>query len=268
MLIGALQNLVCKTRHGMMQFIILAHSLMGRISEYMFSPVFGQDDPQHELEKAHLDQDLGQMRLILPRSATDLAAASHEDFGQVVWLRITMDVNTVSLYHRPQQNPGTVPSDYPNDEECDSTRLLEEGRWQHCVVAARNTVLSIREVSRVSTDLMMNPYLAASIFTCARVLAIEYILSSPTSDTSNTDQEAQRRQELREDLEIMVLIFERLCETFGGVLEKFRVGLLYQLRLDAASVRAVKAGGTRGLLESCGKWPMARDIEGLEGIPD
>jgi hypothetical protein len=66
----------------------------------------------------------------------------------------------------------------------------------------------------------------------------------------------------------MILIFERLCEAFGGVLEKFRIGLLYQLRLDAAAVRAVKASGTRGLLESCGKWPTMRDMDGLGGIPD
>ncbi|KAK0638603.1 fungal-specific transcription factor domain-containing protein [Cercophora newfieldiana] len=258
MLISTLQNVVRQKQPGnMMQFIILAHSLTARISDHMFSPVFGQDDPQHQLERAQLDQDLTQMRLILPRYATDLAAANHADFAHVIWLRLTMDVNTISLYHRPQTTPSATL------DTQDATGLVEEDRWQHCVAAARNTVRLIREASRVSTDLLLNPYLAASLFTSARILAIEYILSSPAADGPNKDQEIQR-EALRADLDVMMLSFDRLSEALGGVLHKFRVGLLYQLRLDAAAVRAIKAGGTRGLLESCGKWPMARDIEGIE----
>ncbi|KAK0614571.1 fungal-specific transcription factor domain-containing protein [Immersiella caudata] len=267
MLISTLKTLVDQKQGNMMQLIILTHSLMSRISEHMFSPVFGQDDPEHKLEKDQLDQDLTQMRLLLPRYATDLAVANHADFRHVIWLRLTMDMNTVSLHHRAEYLQMAA-DDGVNDEQETRAGSREGDRWQHCVVAARNTVALIRETSRVSTDLMMNPFLAASIFSSARILAIEYTLSSPDSEGANTDQQLQQRQALRADLEVMNLIFERLCEAFGGVFEKFRIGLLYQLRLDATAVRAVKAGGTRGLLESCGKWPALRNMDGLEGIPD
>lgn len=265
--INTLKTIVRSNTRCMMQFIILAHSLMGRISEHMFSPVFGQDDPQHLDEREQLEQNLAEMRLMLPRYATDLPAAYREDFRHVIWLRMTMDVNTISLHHRPQ--PGHQSGAHVGSSVTDSsTATVQEDRWQHCVVAAQSTVSLIREASAITTDLLMNPFLVASIFTSARILVIEYVLSAPTGDALDADLPRCQRTALRDQLEVMVLIFERLSEAFGGVMDKFRVGLLHQLNSDAASIRAVKAGGTRGLLESCGKWPKARDVQGLEGILD
>lgn len=229
----------------------------------MFSPDYDLEDTQIQSEQASLEEVLAQARLTLPRSATDLAAANHADFAHVIWLRVMMDVNTILLYHRPSKN--THNSALATEPEIDIPH--ETDHWQRCLSAARSTALLIREASTISTDLIMNPLIAAPVFTCARILAIEYMLSSPTLQSGGAGK-PQRRSALGADLETMLLIFNRLDEAFGGILHKFRVGLLYHLGLDIAAIKSVKAGGSRGLLLSCSNWPTDKDVEDVDGIPD
>ncbi|KAK5655679.1 hypothetical protein OQA88_5612 [Cercophora sp. LCS_1] len=232
-------------------YVLLAYTLLGRVIEHLFSPEYDQGDSELHSECLDLQNDISRVRLMMPRSVTDLAAASHADFKHVVWLRIMMNVNNVFLYHRPSRT------------DCDTENLSSEG-WQNSLAAARDTAQLVREASRVSTDLLMNPWVAAPIFTCARILAIEYLSSS----SPNSGESGYGKTAMRADLEVMLLIFDRLDEAFGGVMHKFRIGLLYHLHQGQASVQDVKANGSRGLLLSCGKWPTVKDIEGAEGIPD
>ena len=206
----------------------------------MHSAEHDQDDRDAELEC--LEECLSQVRLSLPRSATDLATASHTDFPGVVWLNVLMDVNTVFLFHRPQRGgeAGAGPA----------------SRWQHCLAVARNTAAVIRSASRISTDLLMNPNIAAPIFTCARVLVIEHLLPPASPDPSPSASAA-----LRADLDVLLLFFDRLSEAFGGVGNKFRNGVLYHLQQSAESAREIKARGSRELLTSCGKWPTLAEAK-------
>lgn len=206
--------------------------------EHIYSAEYDQDDRDAELEC--LEECLSRVRLSLPRSATDLATASHSDFPGVVWLNVLMDVNAVFLFHRPQRSEGAGPAT----------------RWQHCLAAARNTATVIRHASRVSTDLVMNPNIAAPIFTCARILVIEHLLSSSLLSCSQSASAA-----LCADLDALQLFFDRLSEAFGGVGKKFRDGVLYHLQQSAESVREIKARGCRELLTSCGKWPTLTEAK-------
>lgn len=248
-LLSLLQSQARRKSVNTLHYVLLAYMLLGRIVEHMFSPEYDQGDPELQSECHELQDSLSRVRLMLPRSATDFAAASHTDFRHVAWLRVMMSVNTVFLHHRPMQS---------HDDGLDS------GTWQQCLATARDTAQLIREASRISTDLFMNPWLAAPIFTCARILSIEYL--SPSS--SESGESSYGRAAIRTDLEVMLLIFDRLDEAFGGIMNKFRTGLLYHLHQDKQSIQGVKLNGSRGLLLSCGKWPTIKDIEGVDGIPD
>ncbi|KAK3690491.1 fungal-specific transcription factor domain-containing protein [Podospora appendiculata] len=232
-------------------YLLLAYLLLGTIVEHMYSPEYDLHDPAHESERLALEHDLAHTRLVLPRSATDLSAAGYATFKHVVWLNIIMNLTTVLLFHRPSP---------PNADSGDENR----GSWQLCVAAARNTARVIREASRVSTELLINPHVAAPIFTCGRILVVEYLLPSGESGAARTRDPA-----LRADLEVMLLIFDRLGEAFEGVGKKFRSGLLYHLRQEVSCVQAIKDGGSRELLTTCGKWPATPSGgSDARGIPD
>ncbi|KAK3319552.1 fungal-specific transcription factor domain-containing protein [Cercophora scortea] len=232
-------------------YLLLAYLLLGAIVEHMYSPEYDLHDAAHESERAALEHDLAQTRLVLPRSATDLSAASYATFKHVVWLNIVMNLNTVLLFHRPSlPNAGS------------------DNSWQLCVAAARNVARVIREASRVSTELLINPHVAAPIFTCGRILVVEYLIPSGAPHAGpGLNGVKTSDPELRADLEVMLLIFDRLGEAFEGVGRKFRLGLLYHLRQELSCVQAIKDGGSRELLTTCGKWPAIPSGD-ARGIPD
>jgi len=253
-------------------YLVLAYMLLGRIMEHLHSPEYGldDDDTDHtwQSERQELEQDLGQTRLVLPRWATELAASSYTDFKQVVWLKVVMNVNTVLLDHRPaipkqQHQQHNNPS--AADRDTDGT-----GSWQHCVAAACNTALLIREASRVSTDLVVNPHIAAPIFTCGRVLVIEHLKNNTNNHTSGHKRHSSSNSNslLQTDLEVLFLIFDRMSEAFGGVGNKFRDGLLYHLGRSPAELMAIKQGGSRQLLTSCGTWPQQQNQNMVMGGSD
>ena len=139
--------------------------------------------------------------------------------------------------------------------------------WNRCVATARNTALLVREASRVSIDLLINPLLAAPIFVCARILVIEYFLSGyPPPGLAATSPQPRRDPALRADLEVMVLILDRLKEAFQGV-QKFRVGLFFHLQQDPTGILALKYEGSRGIIRSCSKWTSFPNLDVLANIP-
>lgn len=248
---GLLASLQQEATSNPLQYLILSYSLLGRISEHMYSPEYDLNGAHQRSERETLEQALTEMRLVLPRSATDLAAASSSNVRFVVWLRISMDVHTIFLHHTPER----ILQHHARDE-------CHQDNWNLCVATARNTALLIREASRVSVDLLMNPLLAAPIFVCARILVIEYLLTShPAANPPRRDPA------LRADLEVMALILDRLKEAFSGA-QKYRVGLFFHLCQDPAGLLIIKSEGSRGILRTCSKWTSFPDLDILSAIPD
>lgn len=223
-----------------LQFIVLAYIFLGRVSEC----IYALDDDDAQEQKKRLDaltSHLLRIRLMLPRSATDLAAAPSADFSSVVWLNVVLAAATILLHHRALL-PGQTLSG-PNDLATN---------WPHCVAAARGTVATIRDAARSSTEFVVNPHLSAKLFTCGRVLVMEYLCPSTTKTRDGA---------LRDDLEVLFATFERLREALKGVGSKFRNGLLFYMREDERHVLESKAGGSRGLLNTCERWPQVEDVE-------
>ncbi|KAM0622080.1 hypothetical protein ACHAPH_006270 [Verticillium nonalfalfae] len=257
-LVGAQQ-----TGPNVFHYLIISYVLLGRIVEHMYWPESDDDDEddaqRHESMLGSLQEDLSQMRLMLPRSATDLANAAHSDFTYVVWLNVMMNVNTVFLFHRPptrRLEQGSHDEDMVNGE--DGSSRSATSNWELCVAVARKTAMLIREASRVSTDLLMNPMIAAPTFTCARILVIEHLLSSAPLN-SGGGRVVRTSSGFVADLQVLLLMFDRLSESFSGVGAKFRSGVLYHLKQGPENAREIKAAGSKELLESCAKWRSAVD---------
>ncbi|KAH6889747.1 fungal-specific transcription factor domain-containing protein [Thelonectria olida] len=249
-LITLVQERARKKTATLMQFIVLAYVFLGRVSERIYAL-----DYDYEEQKPHLDaltSNLLRIRLMLPRSATDLSAADYRDFTYVVWLNVIMSVGTILLYHRPLGDGETLD---------DQTELSTN--WPHCVFAARGAVATIRDASRSSTDFVINPHLSAKLFTCGRILVMEYICPSipQRKTTTGSPSTITRDAALRDDLDILFLTFERLKEALNGVGRKFRNGLVMYIRDDEKHVLESKASGSRGLLRTCERWPQVDDVE-------
>ncbi|CAM1502737.1 Fc.00g075130.m01.CDS01 [Cosmosporella sp. VM-42] len=241
-LITSIQERTRKQSANLLQYIVLAYIFLGRVGEQIYSL-----ESDLEEQKPHLDtltSHLLRIRLILPRSATDLSAADYDDFTYVVWLNVIMSVSSILLYHKPLQEGETL------DGQTDLST-----HWPHCVAAARNTVSMVRDAARASTDIIINPHLSSKLFTCGRILIIEYIC--PSASRKSKDPA------LRDDVLILLFTFERMKEALKGCAKKFRNGTAFYLSQGEKQVQEAKAGGSRDLLKTCEKWPSAEDDEDL-----
>ncbi|KAI5468080.1 fungal-specific transcription factor domain-containing protein [Mariannaea sp. PMI_226] len=242
-LITLVQDKSRKKTATLLQFIILAYVFLGRVSERIYAL-----DYEFEEQKPYIDaltSTLPRIRLMLPRSATDLSAADYRDFPYVVWLSAIMSVSTILLHHRPL-----------HDGETHEQLTELSTNWPHCVSVARSTAAVIRDASRSSTDFVINPHLSSSLFTCGRIIVMEYVCPSLPQRPSRADSASplQRDAALRDDLQVLVFTFERMKEALKLVGRKFRNGLVFYLKDEPACILESKAGGSKGLLGTCDKW--------------
>ncbi|KAF7551125.1 hypothetical protein G7Z17_g5262 [Cylindrodendrum hubeiense] len=250
-LITLVQEKARKKTATLMQFIVLAYIFMGRVCERIYT--LDDDDEQRPLMDT-LTSHLLRIRLMLPRSATDLSAASYSDFKFVPWLGIILNTSTILLYHKPLCGGETL----------DRQSQLATN-WPHCVAAARNSVSMIRDASRTSIDIIINPHMSSKLFACGRIIVMEYLCPSTPrkSSTSSPDSPCLKDPALRDDIEVLLLTFERMKEALKGVGKKFRNGLVFCLREDEEQVLTSKSCGSSGLLKSCANWPMVEDDDDI-----
>lgn len=249
-LITLVQGQSRKKTATLMQFIVLAYVFLGRVCERIYT----LDDDSDE-QRPHIDaltSHLLRIRLMLPRSATSLSAANYSDFTLVTWLSIVLNTSTILLYHKPLHG---------NETHEGQSELATN--WPHCVAAARNSVSMIRDASRTSTEIFINPHLSSKLFTCGRIIVMEYLCPSTKRSSASPNSACLKDPALRDDIEVLLLTFERMREALKGVGRKFRNGLVFCLREDKAQVLESKACGSSDLLRSCVNWPVVDDDEGL-----
>ncbi|KAH6684820.1 fungal-specific transcription factor domain-containing protein [Plectosphaerella plurivora] len=252
-LVGAASQ---QTPPNVFHYLIISYLLLGRIVEHMYQPESEDDEDEDDAEQhrsmlASLQQDVSHMRLMLPRSVTDVTSAAHLDCIHVVWLNAIMNVNTIFLFHRP---PTRREQSLSCDNDDGSPSCSASSNWQICVAVSRKTALLIREASLVSTDLLVNPNVAAPVFACARILVIEHLLSSSPPESGSRVPHASG---LVADLQVFLLLFDRLSEAFTGVGVKFRNRVLDLLEQGPDIGKEMKAAGSKTLLENCLKWQGA-----------
>lgn len=220
-----------------LQHLVVGYMLFGRISNLVFGPETDAESKAAELKR--LASNLSTMSLMLPLSATRLSAADYDDYAYVAWLNVLMNVSSVFLYHRPSS-------------EGEEAAI----HWVNCIAAARNTVTMIRDATRISVELIINPHLASMFLACARELVIEYRCPSISQE--------QKNPVLLEDIKILYYASEKLNGALKALGKRFRNGLMFYLQQDEQQVLEGKAGGAKDLLKSCDRWPDFPDSEGVQ----
>jgi len=221
--------------------LVLAYALLGRIGEHLYSSQFG-DDGTEGLED--LASSLARIRLVMPASATDLAAAEYPDHGRVVWISIVMSACAILLYHRPLKD----------GEDAHGSDMA--ANWPYCVAAARSTVSDVRQAARVSTDFANNGQVTALLFMSCRVLITEHLC--PVSGA--------RSAAVRDDLEVLLLAIRRMRDTLKNLGDKFTRGVVFYLSGGRERAEAARALGAGGILRTCEKWPSV-DIDDMQIPP-
>lgn len=235
-----------------LQYLILAYALLGRITEALDHSNEDSEEPRKERLES-LCAHLVRIRLMLPRSATELSMASYNEFLQVVWLNVVLNACTILLHHRALHE----------GESLDDPETEMATHWPHCVAAARNTISVLRDASRVSIEFVANAHFPALLFTNCRVLMTEYFCSSASRTVGDTNSSKTRDPKLREDLEVVAMTYVRMSEEWHGLGQKFSKGMYHYLHQGEEFAGKWKAGGAQTLVGACDTWVNIPDNHGI-----
>ncbi|KAL7929876.1 fungal-specific transcription factor domain-containing protein [Trichoderma chlorosporum] len=245
-LIAMLRDRGSKGSATQLQYLILGYALLGRISEALDAPDDCAVARKEQIES--LCAQLAKVRLMLPRSATELSMANYDEFIEVIWLNVVLNACTILLHHRPLQEGESL--DDPGTEMAKN--------WPLCVAAARNTVSVLRDASRVSVEFVSNAHYPCLLFTSCRIILTEYFCPSTYSKATKTADGVglprPRDPKLREDLEVVTMAFYRMKEEWQSLGQKFSKGMYFFLHQGEEFARKTKAGGARSLLGVCDSW--------------
>lgn len=219
-------------------YICIAHVLLGRISELIFSLHEGPDAPESAGEYETLNSHLIKFQLSLPRQATSVLEAPPPERGHAVWLQIILNICSILLNFRPV---GKV------------ANILESTQFVLAITAARNMAQVIKDASRISIDLLMSAHIGSSLYAGACVNIVHGRL---TSDPS-----------LREELALFQLVFERMNDIFVFLGLKFKLAIQYDLEMNKENLELLTSRGFQGFLTDYPKWAYVREEVERRGIP-
>ncbi|KAL7942862.1 fungal-specific transcription factor domain-containing protein [Trichoderma barbatum] len=246
-LITAMRDRSLQGSANQFQYLVLAYILLGRVSEALDCSEDTDEGRKERIEA--LCAQLARIRLMLPRSATELSTANYNEFIEVIWLNVVLNACTVLLHHRPLNEGESL--------EDAGTEMAKN--WSHCVAAARGTIAVLRDASRVSIDFVGNVHFPCLLFTSGRILMTEYFCGNETKATDGVSLQSARDPKLRDDLEIVAMTFFRMKEEWRGLGQKFSKGMYYYLHQGEDFARKTKAGGARSLLGVCDTWTSIPD---------
>lgn len=160
--------------------------------------------------------------------------------------------------------------DLPTTQECllvavaDSINIIRHYRksdlaetssqsQEVAVAAARNIAQIVKDASRISVDLLLSAHLGASMYIAACILLIEWRLNGDPA--------------LKEQIDLISLVFDRMDEVFVFLGLKFKVALEHDLMKSEEDLREVRTRGFKGLLADCSKWTHVHEEVKRRGLP-
>ena len=248
------------------QFIIVSYVLLGRIVEHTQTTHKFTDRDDYESEFKALDTDLIRVRLSIPRSASFLPTATADNQSHVVWLNAVTNSCAILLHNsfNPLPRPSQTTLNGSSTSSFEPTSGLGEHliHWSHCLTAARNTVGLVKDASRVSMEMLLNPHISRFFYLSGRIITLEYLESKFASNSQQLNnsqqsiglQDRTSHQSLRTEIDFLLLLFDRLTEVFREVGAKLKASLLRDLDQDAETVSRVKAGGVKTMMTACPGW--------------
>ncbi|KAF2118153.1 fungal-specific transcription factor domain-containing protein [Lophiotrema nucula] len=224
-------------RPNLLHCLVVANVLLGRVTEHIHSLHEDPSDPEYVEECQKLDDHIITLRLSLPRATTSILDAPPESRNNVIWLVTTLNTIAILLHFRV--------ADMTDPDE-------SREQFSRAVIAAKNTMSVVKDASRISTDLLLNSHIAASLYIASAVLIIQWKL---TGD-----------QSLKADIDLVGLIFDRVYEVFTFPGLKFKLALLHDMERSEESIIKMRDRGMKGLLADCSKWKFVQDYVTKHGI--
>ncbi|KAM0517722.1 hypothetical protein ACHAPE_004696 [Trichoderma viride] len=242
--------------HGVanqLQYIILAYTLIGRVSEAL-DAAHDEEEQTERIERIEsLCNHLIEIRLMLPRSATELSFANYDEFPQVLWLNIALSTCTILLHQRPLHE----------GESLDDTGTEMANNWPRCVAAARASIAILRDASRVSIDFVSNAHIPCLLFSSCRILMNEYFCPSKHQREARGTDGGQppmgRDPKVRQDLQVIASTYARMKEEWPALGKKFGKGMYFYLHQGAEFAQKSKIAGARSLVGVCDNWGTIPD---------
>jgi hypothetical protein len=234
-LIGSIAS--AKEPLNLFHLLVIAHLLLGRITELIHSLHDAPDSPEYAHQCDELDDALVKLRLSLPRTATSVIEAAPEDRGHVVWLNIILNSMSILIHYRTAGISNTKTA----------TEL-----FALAVNAAKSNAAVIRDTARVSVSLLLNAHIASSFYISCCVLVMHWRLTGDESCVK--------------DIELFELVFERMADIFTVVGLKFKLALRRDLERDREEIEKLRDLGFSGLLADCSKWGHVAEEIGRLGV--
>ncbi|KAL1603891.1 hypothetical protein SLS60_005483 [Paraconiothyrium brasiliense] len=215
---------------NLFHYLIIAYILLGRTADLIHSIHDSPSSPEYAEQCEELDNYVVKLRLSMPRAASSVLEAPLEDRGQVVWLNATVNTILLLLHYRavPFSDPQTV-----------------KDLFKKSVMAAKNTSQMIKDASRSSIDLLLNVHIASSLYVACCILVIHHRLDDDVS--------------LRNDIDFLELVFERMNDVFSVIGLKFIIALKRDKERNPEELISLRERGYRGLLADCSKWGFVKE---------
>ena len=205
--------------------------LLGRIITFHNEVHPCLDRARQDLRFQELENGLTRLCLVAP-PVTHFSTEVPSPYLHVsIWLQFLLHTCTILLYH-PVADTGTleVPATFPHRSE-------QSLGFSRCVNATQCVLRTIKMIASVSVQPLTSPFLMPTYFLCSRFLAIGWL------ETGN--------QALRNDIDLILLILDRVGETHAGLANKYRTSILADLARTPAEAREMRVGTGSYLGNGC-----------------
>ena len=213
--------------------ILKASILLGRIVNY-HNELHHRSDDKGRLDRfAELENALARICLLAPQTDRPSLDVHSLEFDLTIWLQFLLHTCTILLYH-PVSGP------------VGKTRSQEEpSGFVQCVSATSRALRTIKSSASISIQPLTNPFLMPTYFLCCRFLAISWLETG--------------KQALRDDIDLILLIIDRVGDIHHGLANKYRTSILTDLARSSAEAKEMRVGTGSYLGYGCHKGAAATD---------
>ncbi|KAI9803988.1 MAG: hypothetical protein M1833_000269 [Piccolia ochrophora] len=218
------------TTRAPMRLIYKASVLLGRIMSHHNNLHPPPDRQRHADDFANLENLLTRFGIVAAQPSNDILQVPPQDLGRVVWLNILLQTCTILLYHPTAAAP-------PATSALGQNFASETPSFLRCLNAMRNTMTVIKETVNISLTALLNPFLVPNYFLCCRFLAIRWL--------------ERREAAVRNDIDIILMLFDRVAEVWGPLAAKYRTSILHDLGKSAEEAKQMRIGTGNYLGPEC-----------------
>jgi len=243
---------------GGFHYLFKLSVLMGKITNFNMKPYRPTDPVAREKEFLSLEASLSCFQVALPPEMRSVVGST--EHTAVAQLQALLQCSVILLHHGSMVNPVTptpaVLQRYPHEPPAESfspgwshnTPGLSSSTWNPntgmreesqsfalCLSAVQGILSIIKETIDLAETGPYNPLMTPTYFICARILCIQWLET--------------RDPQARADIDLILLMIDRISELWGGVAGKYKELIQWDLQRDPATVPSLKyleAGGYIG----------------------